>query len=90
MAEKNNKLTLNETSEEDDADASSMDTEESTVEMTPRSKSNAEKISLKLDRKRAAVVKRKLLMSNTLLRSITPNLKKKKEPVTQLFVGFNL
>jgi hypothetical protein len=55
-----------------------MDTEESIVEMTPRSKSNAEIISLKLDRKRAAVVKKKLLMSNTLLHSITPNLKKKK------------
>jgi hypothetical protein len=36
---------LNKTSEEDDADASSMDTEESIVEMTPRSKSNAEIIS---------------------------------------------
>ena len=55
-----------------------MDTEESIVEMTPRSKSNAEIICLKLDRKRAAVVKKKLLMSNTLLYSITPNLKKKK------------
>ena len=71
-------VNLNKTSEEDDADASSMDTEESIVEMTPRSKSNAEIISLKLDRKRAAVVKKKLLMSNTLLHSITPNLKKKK------------
>ena len=71
-------VNLNKTSEEDDADASSMVTEESFVEMTPRSKSNAEIISLKLDRKRAAVVKKKLLMSNTLLHSITPNLKKKK------------
>ena len=38
-------VNLNKTSEEDDADASSMDTEESFVEMTPRSKSNAEIIS---------------------------------------------
>ena len=65
-------------SEEDDADASSMETEDSIIEMTPRSKTRAEIGSLKLDRKRAAAVKKKLLLSNLILHSITPKLKSKK------------
>ncbi|VDH94170.1 Hypothetical predicted protein [Mytilus galloprovincialis] len=70
----------------EDADISSMDSEAgiSVNEMTPRSKTRTEVNSLKLDRKRAAQVRKKLLLSNTVLHSIQSSVKQKKRKALNL------
>lgn len=59
-------------STDDDADVSNMDTEESSIQLTPRSKTKTQVQELGLDRKRASAVRKRLLLSNTILLCLKP------------------
>lgn len=69
-------------STDDDADVSNMDTEESSIQLTPRSNTKTQVQELGLDRKRASAVRKRLLLSNTILLCLKPKLQCKKEQVT--------
>lgn len=76
-------MTLTSTDAED-ADISSLDSSINNEripinEMTPRSKTRTEVNSLQLDRKRAAQVRKQLLLSNTVLHSIRSSVQQKKK-----------
>lgn len=66
-------------STDDDAVVSNMDTEESFIQLTPRSKTKKQVQELGLDRKRASAVRKRLLLSNTILHCLKPKITMKKE-----------
>lgn len=57
-----------------------MDTDESFIQLTPRSKTKKEVQELGLDRKRASAVRKRLLLSNTILHCLKPKIRMTKKP----------
>lgn len=57
-----------------------MDTEESFIQLTPRFKTKKQVQELGLDRKRASAVRKRLLLSNTILHCLKPKIRMTKKP----------